>query len=158
MGIGGVSVNDIQFGIGFEGTSDEGILGIGFEGRQAGVGRGEQPYPGLVTRMVEQDLINSRAYSIWLNDLDAEEGEILFGGIDTAKFEGPLATIPLSKRAGVDTATDFIVMLKGVSLTNEGGDKEVFFDHTASVPALLDTYVLYMVDSLARTTLLTSSK
>ncbi|EWC45108.1 hypothetical protein DRE_06247 [Drechslerella stenobrocha 248] len=137
--IGGVGVKDVQFGIGFEGTSEEGILGIGFEGRQSGVGRGDKPYPSLVTQMVQQNLINSRAYSVWLNDLNADAGEILFGGVDTGKFAAPLTTIPLSRRQGMDNATDFIISLRGLTVTNGSGDIQVLMNETQTVPALLDT-------------------
>ncbi|KAF3925749.1 Barrierpepsin [Dactylellina cionopaga] len=137
--IGGVAVNDVQFGIGFRGTSDEGILGIGFESRQSGAVRGEPEYPGLITQMVNQNLINSRAYSIWLNDLNADAGEILFGGIDTGKFVQPLTTIPLSKRTGFDHATDFIISLQGLTITNEADETRVLMNESRAIPALLDT-------------------
>ncbi|KAK6349724.1 hypothetical protein TWF696_006003 [Orbilia brochopaga] len=137
--IGGVGVKDVQFGIAYEGTSQEGIFGIGFESRQSGVGRGEKQYPGLVSQMVDQKLINSRAYSIWLNDLNAAAGEILFGGIDTGKFKAPLTTIPLSRRTGMNHATDFIISLRGLSVSNANGDTQVLMNESRTVPALLDT-------------------
>ncbi|KAF3925091.1 Candidapepsin [Arthrobotrys entomopaga] len=137
--IGGVAVNNVQFGIGFNGTSEEGILGIGFEARQSGVSKGQSQYPGLITQMVNQNLINSRAYSIWLNDLRAEDGEILFGGIDTGKFQGTLTTIPLNKRLGLDYATDFIISLHGLTFTDGNQQTRVIMNDTQSLPALLDT-------------------
>ncbi|KAJ6264773.1 Barrierpepsin [Drechslerella dactyloides] len=137
--IGGVEVHDVQFGIAYEGTSQEGIFGIGFESRQSGVGRGEKQYPGLISQMVDQKLINSRAYSIWLNDLNADAGEILFGGIDTGKFKAPLTTIPLSRRMGMDRATDFIISLRGISVSNANGDTQVLMNDSRTLPALLDT-------------------
>ncbi|KAF3925647.1 Barrierpepsin [Orbilia brochopaga] len=137
--IGGVGVEDVQFGIGFKGTSQEGIFGIGFESRQSGVARGDKQYPGLISQMVNQNLINSRAYSIWLNDLNAAAGEILFGGIDTGKFKAPLTTIPLSRRTGMDHATDFIISLRGISVSNANEDTQVLMNDSRIVPALLDT-------------------
>jgi hypothetical protein len=66
----GVQVSGLQFGIGLESTSSEGILGIGFPQNQVQVQRlGKSPYPGLTDLMVEQKIIKSRAYSLWLNDL-----------------------------------------------------------------------------------------
>ncbi|EPS41190.1 hypothetical protein H072_4912 [Dactylellina haptotyla CBS 200.50] len=137
--IGGVGVSDVQFGIGFKGTSEEGILGIGFEARQSGVTKGQAEYPGLITQMVKQDLINSRAYSIWLNDLNAESGEILFGGIDAGKYDGSLTTIPLSKRTGFDRATDFIISLHGLTITNGDEEPRILMNESRTIPALLDT-------------------
>ena len=37
---------------------------------------------------MEDKIINTVAYSLWLNDLDASTGSILFGGIDTEKYTG----------------------------------------------------------------------
>ncbi|KAK9468998.1 aspartic peptidase domain-containing protein, partial [Lipomyces arxii] len=39
-------------------------------------------------------LTNTTAYSIWIDDHDTSTGQILFGGIDLAKFEGELKTVP----------------------------------------------------------------
>lgn len=50
--------------------------------------------------MVKDGLINSNAYSLWLNDLDANTGSILFGGVDTEKYHGKLETLPVQKVNG----------------------------------------------------------
>ncbi|KAF3248843.1 hypothetical protein TWF192_006236 [Orbilia oligospora] len=139
LGIGGVGVKDVQFGIGLQGTSEEGVLGIGFERRQSRVLQGLEPYPGLVTQMVNQGLINSRAYSVWLNDLNAAAGEILFGGIDTGKFKAPLATIPLSRRTDLPSPIDFIITLHGLTIENGDGESRELMNTSRNVPALLDT-------------------
>lgn len=69
-GLAGTSVLGVQFGIGLESTSTEGILGIGPERNEVQVQRLHKlPYPGLTRLMVDQGLIKSRAYSLWLNDL-----------------------------------------------------------------------------------------
>lgn len=95
-------------------ASASGILGIGFESAEAGVHfRNEAPYPNVVSQLVLNGHINTRAYSIWLNDhcmypvtlslltlltcadLDSSWGYILFGGIDTSKYSGPLGLLPI---------------------------------------------------------------
>lgn len=66
----GTSVKGVQFGIGLESTSTEGIMGIGFEQNEVQVQRlGKPAYTGLTGLMVQQGLIKSMAYSLWLNDL-----------------------------------------------------------------------------------------
>jgi len=66
----GTNVTAVQFGVGLEATSTEGIMGIGFEQNEVLVQRlGKDPYPGLTNLMVQQGLIKSQAYSLWLNDL-----------------------------------------------------------------------------------------
>lgn len=46
-----------------------GVMGIGFDSDESIVGNGGRPYKNLVDMMVEQGLINSRSYSLWLNDV-----------------------------------------------------------------------------------------
>lgn len=66
----GEKVKGLQFGIGLEATSTEGIMGIGMSQNEVQVQRlGKKPYKNLVELMVEQDLISTKAYSLWLNSL-----------------------------------------------------------------------------------------
>lgn len=66
----GSVVTGLQFGIGLRSTSNEGIMGIGFDLNEVQVQRlNKAPYRNLVDLMVDQKLIKSRAYSLWLNDL-----------------------------------------------------------------------------------------
>jgi hypothetical protein len=66
----GTNVTGLQFGIGLSSNSTDGIMGIGFDLNEVKVQRlGEDPYRNLVDIMVDQKLIKSRAYSLWLNDL-----------------------------------------------------------------------------------------
>lgn len=68
--VGNARVRDLQFGIGLNTTSSEGIMGIGYNTNEVQVDwLGKEPYPNLVDLMVEQGHIQSRAYSLWLNDL-----------------------------------------------------------------------------------------
>ena len=46
-----------------------GVMGIGLDSDESIVGNGGRPYKNLVDMMVEQGLINSRSYSLWLNDV-----------------------------------------------------------------------------------------
>ncbi|CCX16180.1 aspartic peptidase domain-containing protein [Pyronema domesticum] len=139
-----VAVQNVQFAIGLESTSTEGIMGIGFETNQVAVQRlGKSPYPGLTRLMVEQGLIKSRAYSLWLNDLDADEGEVLFGGVDTAKFQGNLTTLPIDKRIGATEAREFMITLTSVGLTNDQGKSINLTKESFAVPVLLDTGTTY---------------
>lgn len=67
---GGAKVTGLQFGVGLDTTSTDGIMGIGFDLNEVQVQRlGKEPYRNLVDLMVDQKLIRSRAYSLWLNDL-----------------------------------------------------------------------------------------
>src|SRR6202035_321064 len=82
---------------------------------------GTSAYPNLVDQMVTQKLIQSRTYSLYLDDISASTGNILFGGVDTAKFQGTLATFPINTdRTGA--ASQFIITLTGLSVTSATGN------------------------------------
>jgi hypothetical protein len=46
-----------------------GIMGIGFDTDESIVNSGGNPYPNIIDVMVQQKIINTRAYSLWLDDL-----------------------------------------------------------------------------------------
>ena len=111
--IGGTTLDRLQFGIGYSSTADEGILGIGYQINEVQVGRaGKSVYNNLPAQMVADGLIQSNAYSLWLNDLDASTGSILFGGVDTDQYHGSLETLPIQKEEGV--FAEFLITLTEV--------------------------------------------
>lgn len=62
-----------------------------------GIGYNDSTYSNLPDRLIESGLINSTAYSVWLDDEQATTGSLLFGAIDTAKFSGDLIRVDASK-------------------------------------------------------------
>ncbi|KAE9374550.1 aspartic proteinase precursor [Stipitochalara longipes BDJ] len=115
--IGGTTLDKLQFGIGYTSSSSEGILGIGYQINEVQVGRaGKAAYNNLPAQLVADGVIQSNAFSLWLNDLDASTGSILFGGIDTEKFTGTLATLPIQQESGV--YAEFLITLTEVTLGN----------------------------------------
>lgn len=85
------SVKNQQLGLALRTVRGTGILGLGFtEGVAA-----EIKYPTVVDNMVSQKIIPVPAFSLYLNDLQTSQGAILFGGVDTDKFHGGIATLPL---------------------------------------------------------------
>lgn len=91
----------LQFGIGYSSDIGQGILGVGYELIEGQSVTGHGVYTNLPAQMVADGLIQSNAYSLWLNDLDASTGSILFGGVDTKKFKGELQTMPVQKVNGL---------------------------------------------------------
>lgn len=113
--IGGTTLQSLQFGIGYTSSSPEGILGIGYQINEVQVGRaGKAAYNNLPAQLVADGTIQSNAYSLWLNDLDANTGSILFGGVDTDKYSGSLETLPVQKESGV--FAEFLITLTEVTL------------------------------------------
>lgn len=141
-----ITVDDLQFGIGYRSSSPEGILGIGYTVNEVQVNRaGLQPYPNLPQKLVDDKKINTNAYSLWLNDLDASSGNILFGGVDTAKFDGTLSKLPIIPEQGV--YAEFIIALTALG---ENGQKGSIFQNQ-EVPVLLDSgsSLMYLPDNIA---------
>lgn len=119
LGFGGVTLEDFQFGIGDVSSSEQGVLGIGYAINEVQVNRaGLDPYPNLPIALVQAGHIATPAYSLWLNDLDAAVGEILFGGVNMERYEGSLATLPVIRTYG--DYYELVVALTGLSL---GGNR-----------------------------------
>ena len=135
--IGDVEIDELQFGVGYLSTSPNGIMGIGYSLNEIQVVLNqENPYPNIPIRLLEEGHINSLSYSIWLNDLDASTGSILFGGTDTEKYEGQLSTLPVLSEDNI--VAEFIIALTGIGIN---GEENVLYDGGDDdfIPVLLDT-------------------
>lgn len=76
-------------------------------------------YPNLPDQLLSQGLINAKAYSLYLDDVTASTGSVLFGGIDTEKFVGTLESVPVQQVNGGYTRLN--VLLSSLSYNNAGG-------------------------------------
>ncbi|KAH8716893.1 candidapepsin-4 precursor [Phaeosphaeriaceae sp. PMI808] len=144
---GGQTLKDMQFGIGYVSTSEEGILGIGYTINEVAVARaGLQPYPNLPQKLVDDGKIKTNAYSLWLNDLDSSTGSILFGGVDTDKFHGELKTLPIIQQKGA--YSEFVIAMTGMG--QNGQNTSLFANQ--NVPVLLDSgsSLMYLPDTVVR--------
>ncbi|KAI1074672.1 aspartic peptidase domain-containing protein [Whalleya microplaca] len=142
--IGESTLDRLQFGVGYQSTSEQGILGIGYATNEVQVGRaGLKQYENLPMKMVSAGKIAKNAYSLWLNDLDANTGSILFGGVDTAQYKGSLSTLPIQANNGV--FSEFMITLTGVTLGNttiaNNQALAVLLDSGSSLTYLPDTMV-----------------
>lgn len=149
--VGDVVLDDLQIGIGYRSSSGESILGIGYMANEAAVSRGtSRPYPNLPELMRRSGQINSNAYSLWLNDLDASAGSLLFGGVDTEKYVGQLETLPIQTTYGDSAPTEFIITLTDLSFVEDGRDPVSIATGRAE-PVLLDSgsSLTYLPDDLA---------
>ena len=143
--VGSEKLDRLQFGVGYSSTNAQGILGIGYPLNEVQVGRaGKRPYNNLPAQLVADGTIQSMAYSLWLNDLDANKGSVLFGGVDQAKFTPPLLSLPIESASGV--FAEFMVTLTKIQVGNRsvGGD--------LALAVLLDTgsSLTYLPDSLTQ--------
>jgi hypothetical protein len=146
VAFGGVTLEAQQFGVGYISSSAEGILGLGYPINEVAVAyNGGEPYANIPKHLVENGDINTNAYSLWLNDLDASTGSILFGGVNADKYTGSLQTLPIIKEQGV--YAEFIIALTAVG-TN--GNSTSIASNLAT-PALLDSgsSLMYLPDDIA---------
>lgn len=144
---GGQTIKELQFGIGYSSSSPEGILGIGYTINEAAVNHGGlKPYSNLPQKLVDDGTINSNAYSLWLNDLDASTGSILFGGVDTDKFHGELQTLPIIPEDGV--YAEFIIALTGMGHNNTNGS--IFQNENVAVLLDSGTSFMYLPNNVVR--------
>lgn len=149
MRISGTEIENLQFGIGYESTSQNGILGIGYETNEVQIAYNRETYSNLPTRLVEQDIIGTPAYSLWLNDLDASTGSILFGGVDMEKYEGDLSTLPIVQEEGGHR--EFVLALTALDADGENvfsdGAVGVLLDSGSSLTYLPDEYAATIFDT-----------
>lgn len=106
-----------------ETNSPEAVCGIGLPSMESMAhnidvfGRVWPTYPNLPMQMKEQGLIKHVCYSLWLNG-KGEQGSLLFGGVDKAKYSGELLRVPLIPPPNLPFAIDFSVLLGGIYFQN----------------------------------------
>lgn len=71
-----------------------GIMGVNFVSEETALDNGYNfTSPTVPLALKKQGYIGSQSYSLYLDDIEADNGHMIFGGIDTAKFTGELATL-----------------------------------------------------------------
>ncbi|PHH71005.1 hypothetical protein CDD82_6798 [Ophiocordyceps australis] len=116
--VAGQDVPDLQFGIGYQSSSSENVLGIGYPANEVQAeltGKGE--YENLPAKLSADGTISSNSYSLWLNDVEADAGSILFGGVDSARYQGDLVSLPIQPVQG--RYHEFFVTMTGFELGNK---------------------------------------
>ncbi|KAI0477055.1 aspartic peptidase domain-containing protein [Xylariaceae sp. FL0804] len=96
---GGASVSNLTMGLASEASQWMAVMALGLNsshGYTDSYGYSDE-MPTLPGRMVDGGLINSTAYSMWLDDEAAGTGNILFGAIDTAAIDGTLKRISIKR-------------------------------------------------------------
>ncbi|KAK3303659.1 aspartic peptidase domain-containing protein [Chaetomium strumarium] len=127
-------------------TIENQIIGIATESHSIPLGilgvsppvQGQNEYPYVLDTMAEQGLINSRAFSLDLRGVDNPNGAIIFGGIDTGKYIGELAKLPmLAPEESPGGASRYYVTMTGVGVTLPDG--EVTRSEEINVAVFLDS-------------------
>lgn len=134
--VNGVSIDNVQFGVAYSSLSALGVIGLGYAvGEQRVREASAVPYPTFPEQLVKHGLINLNAYSLFLNDLSSTApGSIIYGGIDMAKIDGKLVTLPVPPPSNEYEYQELWVSLNAVSYdgiirtSNDGPPLRVHLD------------------------------
>jgi hypothetical protein len=94
--------------------------------------------------MKTQGLIGTRGYSLYLDDLQASTGTILFGGYDTTKFQGELGVLQIQPDSQSGTYSTFGVVLNSVGVTDSSGSTVLTTSNMPNV-VILDTGTAFTI-------------
>lgn len=123
--IGDVCLDNVQFGVAEEVVSTTGyavgLMGVGYSENEAT----STVYPNMPEVLKNAGVINSRLYSVYLND-ESSTGSILFGGIDTSRYTGDLATLNLLYDVGTNAIDQFITTVTALNATVSGKTTSFF--------------------------------
>lgn len=160
--IGEASISKLIMGIAHHADLTQGLLGIGYSVNEASNSNNPATtaaafvYPNIIDSMVEQNLIAIPAFSLYLDDLDAESGSIIFGGLDKDKFSGDLVEMPVVPRLlrnGSEVFREFAVALTSFAIGGDdvqtvGSPPPVVLDSGTSLTYLPETTVSTIIDKL----------
>lgn len=119
---GGPAMKQVQFGVASTSVDEfSGILGIG-----AGEGVNTD-YPNFIDELAAQGVTKTKAFSLALGSKSEQEGVIIFGGVDTAKFQGKLAELPIvPAKESPDGVARYWVKMNSISLSPAKGKSTTF--------------------------------
>lgn len=149
LGLNGQVLNDGNFALATTTSSNLPVFGIGLVAGETA----KTPYDNVPVQLKKQGLIKTVSYSLWLNDIDAKQGSLLFGGVDHSKYTGQLYKVPMVNDGQINQggeATSLSVMLHGLSVyTPDNFEAEVL---TTSLATLLDsgTTLSYLPTSMVQ--------
>ncbi|PTB65056.1 acid protease [Trichoderma citrinoviride] len=145
------SMRAVQFGVADTSVDEfSGILGLG-----AGNGFNTD-YPNFVDELAAQGITNTKAFSLALGSKAEEEGVLIFGGVDTSKFRGELAHLPIVPADdSPDGVARYWVKMDSISLTPPSSSSSSSSSSTDAKPtAFPQTSMTVFLDSGSTLTLL----
>ncbi|ODA77045.1 hypothetical protein RJ55_07563 [Drechmeria coniospora] len=130
---GSTVMKGVRFGIARNSEAQfAGILGVGYgKGRNIG-------YNNFLDELATQSVIDKKAFSVALGSKEEGEGTVVFGGVDTSKFSGALAPLPIIPASeSPDGVARYWVKLDSIS--HRGQDGKTTTLTNKSMPVFLDT-------------------
>jgi hypothetical protein len=141
--LGGLALHDANFGVAYESNTSVAVLGVGYTTNEGLAGTTGRTYANYPQQLKDAGVIAANAYSLYLNDLNAARGSILFGGVDSSKYEGELQTVPLVTQ---NPYSQFIIALTNVS---SNGQTLLSEDNTLGVLLDCGSSFTYLPESIA---------
>ncbi|EOO00448.1 putative candidapepsin precursor protein [Phaeoacremonium minimum UCRPA7] len=139
--IGSVTIENQVFGVGFESYD----IPLGIIGLSPPTSDAQTQYSFVLDSMVTQGLIDSRAFTLDLRNIDDKDGSVIFGGLDTGKFIGSLEKCPIldpletpdgADRYWINMNSIAITLPDGTTTTLGTGDQPVFLDSGGTLTRL----------------------
>lgn len=88
--------------------------------------------------LAAQNVTKVKAFSVALGSKDEQEGVLVFGGVDTSKFSGTLAKLPIIPAAqSPDGVPRYWINMDNMSLTDANGNSKTY--ENSSLPVFLDS-------------------
>ncbi|KAJ9143203.1 Acid protease [Coniochaeta hoffmannii] len=132
--IGSAQLKDQIFGVGFESYE----IPIGILGLSPPTSDAQTQYSFVLDSMAAQGLIQSRAFSLDLREVDDPDGSVIFGGIDRGKFIGSLEKCPILDPTDTPSGADrYWITMTGVGITLPDGESST--SDPIEVPVFLDS-------------------
>ncbi|SPO05241.1 uncharacterized protein DNG_07928 [Cephalotrichum gorgonifer] len=123
--IGSAQIADQVFGV----ATESSILNLGILGAAPSLSGWEHDYPSVFDNLVAQGLIGSRSFGMNLRGFQTDSGAVIFGGLDTKKFTGPLKKLPvIPAEAAPQATTRWWVSLDGISVDRGDGQSITVFE------------------------------
>ena len=126
-------LTNVQFGVATSSQAEfSGILGIGY-------GQGiATRYKNFVDELAAQNATKVKAFTLALGSKDEQEGVIVFGGVDTSKFSGSLAKLPIiPANQSPDQVPRYWINMNGMSLSPPSGKNKTY--PGSNLPVFLDS-------------------
>ncbi|KAH8697201.1 aspartic peptidase domain-containing protein [Talaromyces proteolyticus] len=133
--IGGKMIKNVRFGVAHKSNGISplyGIMGLGFSDGEFAVNKNLSRFNTTVQKMSNQGIINSAAFSLYLNNIE-NQGNILFGGYDKAKYHGDLQMMDLIGFDGTYKQWYVNLTALGLSTVSSNGSSPITWFGNSSI-------------------------
>ena len=127
LSFAGISLHNVTFGSADHSSQPTGTIGLGPDADLTSRNSHAKNIPSTLDTLVSSGVIDSKVFSVWLNDFSAQAGSILFGGIDESKFntEAGLVTLDMLVDPTTGIYDFYLVSMTNLSTTINGKTAQV---------------------------------